>query len=390
MLGDRSALDPVPQDHVELPPTPLLGTVLATQANFYWVSLDQSVECPVTLEPGQGADQPVDLVTTLLCTRRARLKKMGQHVWVGDRVRVEEPDWIDQRGAIAEVFPRKTELDRPPVANATQILLVFALAEPNLDPVQLSRFLVKAESTQLSVVLCLSKRDLLPEAEQTQWRDRIQSWGYRPILISPRTGQNLEQVHAQLTQAITVISGPSGVGKSSLINRLIPDVDLRVAKVSGKLGRGRHTTRHVELFELPCGGLLADTPGFNQPDLTCSPAELGQFFPEIRQRLSEQSCQFSDCLHRDEPGCVVRGDWERYDYYLDFLEDAIAYQTVQDRTSNAESKVKVKSGDEGKLNYEPKLAQKKYRRPSRRSQRQSLQDLRYHISDLAAADEDER
>ncbi len=357
----------------------LLGTVLAVQANYYWVQLNSS--------PAPGV--------TLLCTRRSRLKKIGQLVVVGDRVRVEEPDWSGKRGAIAQVLPRQTQLDRPPVANANQILLVFALSEPVLDPYQLSRFLVKAESTELEVLLCLSKQDLVTAEVQAQWCDRLQSWGYEPILISLYPGVGLTTLsnslqptggyaalHERLKQKLTVISGPSGVGKSSLINKIVPSVDLRVGSVSGKLGRGRHTTRHVELFELPTGGLLADTPGFNQPTLDCSPEFLAYCFPEVFQRLAVASCQFSNCLHRDEPNCVVRGDWERYEHYLDFLDEVIVQQEHVNQLSNPESSTKLKTKGKGQPQYEPKLETKKYRRPSRHTQQQALKELYKNTKDL--------
>lgn len=346
----------------------VLGTVLSFQANYYTVQLD----APHCLDTEDG----VLVISTLLCTRRSRLKKVGQRVMVGDRVGVEEPDWQGQRGAIAQVLPRKTELDRPPIANATQIILVFALAEPDIEPLQLSRFLTKAESTALSVLLCLSKSDLVPQSVQGAWCDRLQSWGYIPIVFSTYADQNLEAIAQQCQHQISVISGPSGVGKSSLINHLIPDAHLRVGEVSGKLGKGRHTTRHVELFELPGTGLLADTPGFNQPDLTCAPSEVVQLFPEARQRLATgETCQFSNCLHRDEPNCIVRGDWERYEHYLLFLDEAIAHQEATEKLRETESGFKVKTGEAGQAQYEPKLESKKYRRQSRKTQRQALQDL---------------
>jgi ribosome biogenesis GTPase / thiamine phosphate phosphatase len=348
----------------------LWGTVLAVQANYYYVKLESGIP----LEAGD--------LTALLCTRRSRLKKIGQQVIVGDRVQIEEPDWAGGRGAISQVFPRKTQLDRPPIANVDQVLLVFALTEPTLEPTQLSRFLVKAESTGLDVCLCLNKSDLVTLEEQEQWSDRLQDWGYTPFIVSIQTESGLAALRSQLDQKITVVSGPSGVGKSSLINYLIPTIDLRVGAVSGKLGRGRHTTRHVELFELPTGGLLADTPGFNQPDLDCAPQELATYFPEIRRQLSEESCQFSNCLHRDEPNCAVSQDWERYEHYLSFLDQAIAHAEAVNQSGDAESTVKTKMGEEGQVQYEPKLAPKKYRRPSRRSQRQALQDLRYDIDTL--------
>lgn len=356
--------------HPASTPPPLWGTVLAVQANFYRVQLAQ---------PQSGAAPPAR--DSLLCTRRSRLKKLGQRVMVGDRVEIAEPDWQGGRGAISAVLPRQTELDRPPVANADQILLVFALAEPALDPHQLTRFLVKAESTGLRVQLCLSKGDLLSPAERTQWEQRLQQWGYRPIIISVLAGWGVEQLAIALQHQMTVVSGPSGVGKSSLINQLVPQAQLRVAAVSGKLARGRHTTRHVELFELPNGGLLADTPGFNQPELTCLPGHLAPCFPEIRQHLAATACQFSDCLHRDEPDCAVRGDWERYSDYLLLLEEAIARQTAIARTTDDEAVTKTKSSSQGRQTYEPKLASKKYRRPSRRTQQRELQVLQAEEED---------
>jgi ribosome biogenesis GTPase len=239
----------------------------------------------------------------------------------------------------------------------------------------LSRFLIKAESTGVDVLLCLNKCDLITPEEQQEISDRLCAWVYEPIFFSVQNNINIHQVGDYLNNKITVIAGPSGVGKSSLINVMIPDANLRVGEVSGKLARGRHTTRHVELFEMPNGGLLADTPGFNQPDLNCSPEELIYYFPEARKRLEVGNCRFSDCLHRDEPGCVVGDDWERYEHYLEFLNDAISYQNYLKQQADPESTLKLKSKGKGQSQYEPKLESKKYRRVSRRVQVQNLPDL---------------
>jgi ribosome biogenesis GTPase / thiamine phosphate phosphatase len=345
----------------------LVGTVLAVHANYYRVQLD--------IEGRKLGDQGINNAITLLCTRRNRLKKIGQSVMVGDRVIVQEPDWTAKRGVVAEVFPRSSILDRPAIANVNQILLVFAVADPPLEAYQLSRFLTKAESTYVDVKLCFNKCDLISNDEQLEIAERIGDWGYEPIFFSVYNSINLLSLAECLNGKTTVLAGASGVGKSSLINTLIPDAHLRVGEVSGKLSRGRHTTRHVELFELPNGGLLADTPGFNQPDLDCLPEDLIHYFPEARARLALGNCRFGDCLHRDEPDCVVRGDWERYEHYLEFVEEAMLRQTHLHQQTDPESTLKVKNTGKGESRYEPKLDSKKYRQKSRRTQLQELQQI---------------
>jgi ribosome biogenesis GTPase len=306
---------------------------------------------------------------TFLCTRRSRLKKIGEKVLVGDRVSLEEGE------AIAAILPRTTILDRPPVANAEQILLVFSLEEPPLDAWQLSRFLLKAESTGLAISLALNKCDLLLPQQQQIWRERINKWGYNPLFISVQTEQGISELLRELKEKITILAGPSGVGKSSLINYLIPQVEQRVGAVSGKLQKGRHTTRHVELFPLPQGGLVADTPGFNQPDLSCSVVELVQYFPEIRERLGEDFCHFNNCLHRHEPNCLVRGDWERYEHYLKFLGETLTRVEALEKRPDNEARLKLKIKNAGQAEYEPKLDSKRYRRQSRKHKRQSLEGI---------------
>jgi len=336
------------------------GTVLAVQANYYSVCLDASSSNSQALP-------------RLLCTRRARLRKLGQKVMVGDRVLVEEPDWTGMRGVIVDILPRQSQFDRPPIANVDQVLLMFAVAEPDLDSFQLTQFLIRVELEGLEICLCLNKTDLITTQSQQEWQHRLQLWGYQPIFLSLHTNTGMDALYERLHKKITIVSGPSGVGKSSLINRLVPTTSQSVSSVSGKLARGRHTTRHVELFTLPNSGVLADSPGFNRPEINCLPDELASLFPEARQRLSNATCQFHNCLHHDEPNCVVRGDWDRYSHYLTLLNDAIARHTRLKQQSNPETSTKLKTKRGGERHHEPKLAAKKYRRTSRNVAQQNLQ-----------------
>ena len=283
--------------------------VVALQANYLEVELDA---------PPQGVP------SRLLCTRRTRLNHRGAAVHVGDRVRVEAIDRDHARAVVAAVEPRSSFLTRPPVANATCVLVAVAVEQPAFDPDQVSRFLLTAEQTGLQVLLVLTKCDLLEAEELDQLRRCVQGWGYEPLLVSTQSGMGLEALRVHLASApISVLCGPSGVGKSSLLNGLLPGLTLRVGAVSGRLQRGRHTTRHVELHAFAPGARVADTPGFNRPELPDDVRNLEVLFPELRAQLQQHPCRFRDCLHRDEPGCGVTRDWERYPMYRRAVEELL-------------------------------------------------------------------
>ncbi|MFZ9167713.1 ribosome small subunit-dependent GTPase A [Vulcanococcus sp.] len=327
--------------------------VMALEANFCRVQLDQ---------PGPGG------VQQLLCVRRTRLGKTGQQICVGDRVRVEGIDWPEARAAIAALEPRRSLLERPAVANCSRVVVVVALAQPQLDPLQLTRFLLTAERTGVDVDVVLTKADLLSEPEQAQWRDRLKAWGYQPHLLSAHSGAGVEALREHLAQpGIAVLCGPSGVGKSSLLNALVPELALRVSAVSGRLQRGRHTTRHVELFPLAPGALLADSPGFNRPDLPADPAALAVLFPEIRERLGDGGCRFKNCLHQGDPGCVVGSSWDRHPLYLHCLAAAQQQAAREPRLRSSADAAGLKQRGHRE---EPVLDQR-LRTQSRRRRRQS-------------------
>ncbi|MEM6446193.1 MAG: ribosome small subunit-dependent GTPase A [Cyanobacteria bacterium P01_D01_bin.123] len=365
-MSDCSGLHPA----ADLDPRGYLGTVRAVQANYYRVVLDTLPEnVALAVLPPQSGERP-----ELLCVRRSRLKKTGQQVITGDRVVVVEPDWSSGRAAIVDVLPRRTWLPRPAIANVGQALIVCALAEPEPDPLHLSRLLVQAEACELVVQICLNKSDLVSAARVNSWRARLKSWGYEPLVLSAETGRGLDELQAVCRDRISVMAGGSGMGKSSLLNALLPDVSLRTQPVSGRLQHGRHTTRHVELFAMPSGGWLADTPGFNQVELLrCRSEGLARCFPEARSYIAH--CQFPNCRHQQEPGCEVRAhDWERFDHYLSFYAEISAREAAERDLPAPDAAVKYKTTRDGRT-AEPRL-DSRYRRQSRRSRRQSVQAYR--------------
>ena len=262
------------------------------------------------------------------CSLRGRFRIRDQEFLPGDRVKILPGS--GRKATIEEVLPRRNCLTRPPVANVDQAVLVFALTSPVPDFNLLDRLLVQVAAAQMEVVLVVTKLDLWQPDEETGSAWQVYTrLGYPVIRISNKTGAGIAELRAYFAGKTSVLAGPSGVGKSSLINSLAPGLELRVGQVGRKLQRGRHTTRHVEL--LPCaGGLVADTPGFSSLYLpTMKREQLTGYFPEFHAYLGK--CRFTSCLHNQEPDCAVKAAVKageiaefRYRHYLDFLEEVIA------------------------------------------------------------------
>ena len=293
------------------------GIVVALKANFFIVEINNTDLKSNLLESDPQNQR-------LLCTRRSRLDYQGLFIDVGDRVFVDSIDWKNKRGLISNLEPRKSLLNRPAVANVTLIAVCISVEEPLFDLKQTSRFLITAENKNINILLVLTKIDLIGKEKLNLYIDRLKRWGYNPIAISVKDIEGLDLLlnifrHTELS----VLCGPSGVGKTSLINQLIPNLALPTSSVSKKLKRGINTTRHVELFSVGNGSLVADTPGFNRPEILSDPLNFAFLFPELRDQLMNAKCKFRNCLHRDEPGCVINKDLERYSFYRENIEEMI-------------------------------------------------------------------
>lgn len=252
---------------------------------------------------------------------------------VGDRVHIE-PDERGRAWAIVEILPRGSQLarrapgggkgERVLAANVDQVVVMFAAAKPEPHPRMLDRFLVIAEANALAVMILINKVELVGEAAARALFQDYESAGYPVHYISVKQGTGLEPVQRGLLGKVSVVSGPSGVGKSSLLNALFPGLGLRVAEISESVNKGRHTTVGAYLHPLPHedGGAVVDTPGLREIGLWSLPAsEVDRCFPEMRPY--RDACRFRDCAHAAEPGCAVRAAVDegrvsrsRYESYL--------------------------------------------------------------------------
>ena len=231
----------------------------------------------------------------------------------------------DGTGVVERLLPRESLMRRPLVANVDQVVLTFAAAQPDPHPLLVSRFLVLAEWSGLArILVCVNKSDLPPAAEESF--KVSEAAGYQVLHVSAQTGAGVDALRRELANHITCFAGPSGVGKSSLLNAIEPGLSLQTGHVSEKIKRGRHTTRVAELLPF-AGGYIVDTPGFSSMELDGIDEQLlPSYFPEFRPYLGH--CRFSPCSHSHEPDCAVKEavaagniPQERYDAYLSILEE---------------------------------------------------------------------
>lgn len=243
---------------------------------------------------------------------------------VGDQVVFESSNLTD--GYLLEVLPRKNELVRPPVANVDTGVIVISLVEPAFSFNLLDRFLVTLEHKDIDPVIYLSKLDLMPDDTLAKLiTKRYEAIGYQ-VIASLDEEANQRSLFQIFASGLTVFMGQSGAGKSTLLNKLVPELELATGEISESLGRGKHTTRHVELLPI-AGGLVADTPGFSSIDfLDIESRELPRLFPEFVQ--AAPLCKFRECMHVKEPSCEVKRRVEegsiavsRYEDYQQFLEE---------------------------------------------------------------------
>jgi ribosome biogenesis GTPase len=265
------------------------------------------------------------------CRARGIFKKKGITPLVGDQVEFAAAG--ETEGTVTEIFPRRSELVRPPVANVDQAVLVFAVSEPELSLQLLDKFLVHIAQAGIDCVICFTKEDLLKQKDAGFRREMEDIWrlyadiGYPVVITSAAEKTGISRLQELLAGKISVFAGQSGVGKSSLLNALVPGLNLDTKQISVKLGRGKHTTRHVELISLSGDGFVADTPGFSQLDFQdMEPEDLAYCFKEFSKFAG--GCKFRGCLHYREPGCQViaakeRGEIAaaRYEHYIFFLSE---------------------------------------------------------------------
>lgn len=261
------------------------------------------------------------------CRARGLFRLKNIKPLVGDRVLIRMTAEDDSSGYIEEIAERTNEMVRPSIANVQQLIIFFAVTNPEPSFLLLDKLLIASEINKLKPVICFNKYDLADDKLRQKYESIFINTGYKVIFTSIYDGNSLNELENILTNKLSVFSGPSGVGKSSVMNAMQPDFQLKTGEISDKLKRGKHTTRHAEIYKLDFGGYVADTPGFSSFQLeSIKSSELKYYYPEIKK--FDYGCRFDDCLHYKEPGCAVKDavskgliSQARYDNYVRLLEE---------------------------------------------------------------------
>lgn len=265
------------------------------------------------------------------CKAKGIFRKDKIKPLVGDNVEIELVDESGDTGNIVEILPRKNALIRPAAANIDQALVIFAIVRPNPNYNLLDRFLITMEKQSLPCVICFNKKDIAAEEEKQELIRAYGGCGYQVLFVSGTMQQGISEIRTYLEGKTTVVAGPSGVGKSTIINALYPEANMETGEISRKIERGKHTTRHAQLFALSDDTFIMDTPGFTSLSLgDMEKEELQSFYPEFAEY--EKNCRFGGCAHISEPVCGVKDalmqgkiSRVRYDNY------AVLYEELKNR-----------------------------------------------------------
>jgi len=246
---------------------------------------------------------------------------------VGDNVDISIDDQTDGKGIIVDILPRNNELLRPAVANVDQALIIFAAAQPKPNLNLLDRFLIMMQNQNVNTIVCFNKVDIVSDKEISLLEETYRRCGYEVVFTSTMQEDSVANIYDLLRDKTTVLAGPSGVGKSTIINMICPEANMDTGSVSEKIKRGKHTTRHSELFHVEGSTYIMDTPGFSSLYINeIDKNNLKDFFTEFNE--FENECRFSGCMHLNEPGCAVKNALEqgkiskiRYRNYVDLFEE---------------------------------------------------------------------
>lgn len=242
---------------------------------------------------------------TYECKAKGIFRNQNMKPLVGDNVELQVLDQEKRQGNIIRILPRMNSLIRPAVANVDQAIIIFALKDPDPNLNLLDRFLIVMAQQGVPVSICFSKLDIAEEASVRKWKSIYESCGYPVCCISTYSGEGMDQLRSWLDGKTTVLAGPSGVGKSSLVNQIKPEAAMETGEISRKIKRGRHTTRHSEFFAVHADTFLLDTPGFSTIYLeNITEEELKDYFPEFEP--FEGQCRFIGCAHMGEKECGVK------------------------------------------------------------------------------------